>query len=236
VAPADDLLRYFQELSARHGAVRLLNTYRGIPVIHPAAVQSVNQGYVVVEIHPHQAACMSLEGKTHLFPDNGSPTLQARVVAVEMLRSQAILAEFKRANASIGKRLTVRVQPNAPIDVLLYDGENRVSGKLADISTSGMGIAELNTHIFNPVTWEPGQGVYVDFKVTPEGEILRFKGKIVNLVPSRGMPLQRVGMTIEARPPAREALQDYIAMRQAETLEELHNIHEMMCRQQGLRR
>jgi len=231
--PSDDLLRYFQELAARGGRVRLLNTYRGIPIIHPAVVLSVNQGYVVVEIHPHQAVCLNLESSTFLVSDQVAQTLKARVVAVEMLRNQAILAEFRRTDSTIGKRLSVRVQPDTPVDVVIYDGENRVDAKLADLSSMGMGVTELNTHIFNQVDWKPGQGVYVDVKLSQSGEPVRVKGKVTNRIPSQGMPLERVGITIQPDLPARDAFGDYIAARQVETLEELNRVHETMSRRQG---
>ena len=229
----DDLLRRFQGLAARRGSVRLLNAYRGIPVAHPAVVLSVHQGYVALEAHPHQAACMTLEGKTYLLGDIFPQALQARVVSVDMLRSQAMLAEFSRAQASIGKRLTVRVQPVEPLDAQIYDGEHRIACKLADISSSGVGLTALNTHVYGAVQFNLGQQVYLDVKLPSSQTILRLQAKITNLVVSADSLLQRVGMTISPDGPAQDILREYIATRQAETLEELQRVHESLCRKQG---
>jgi hypothetical protein len=231
----DDLMRWFQEMAAQHGSVRLLNAYRGIPVIHPATVQSVSQGYVVVEVHPLQAACMNIEGRTFMLVDIIPYALRARVVAVEMLRSQAILAEFARTSASIGKRLTVRVQPRRPIEAQIYDGELRVPGKLADISTTGAGISELNTHIYGAVQWQKGQQVTLDVRLPNREPVMRFKARITNLVSSPETPLYRVGMTISADPLTIGALQEYIEARQEETIEELQQVYGSLCRQQATR-
>ena len=231
----DELMRWFQEMAAQHSSVRLLNAYRGIPVIHPASVQSVNQGYVVVEAHPLQTACMNLEGKTFMLVDIMPFALRARVVAVEMLRNQAILAEFTRTDSSIGKRLTVRVQPKKPVEAQIYDGEFRVPGKLADISTSGAGITELQTHVYGTINWHKGQLVYLDVQLPNSINVLRFQARITNLISSPDTQLNRVGMTLSSDPTALAVLQEYIEARQADTIEELQRVHESLCRQQALK-
>lgn len=231
----DDLMRWFQEIAAHQGSVRLINAYRGIPVIHPATIQSVSQGYVIAEVHPLQAACMNIEGITFMLVDIIPNALRARAVAVEMLHSQAILTEFARTSSSIGKRLTVRVQPSQPIEVQIYDGESRVSGKLADISASGAGVTEMNTHLVRSDGWEIGQQVYLDGRMPNREKVMRFRGKITSLVSTPETPLSRVGMTINADPATMEALQEYIATRQEETLEELERVYESLCRQQAAR-
>ncbi len=230
----DDLLRRFQGLAARRGSVRLLNAYRGIPVAHPAVVLAVHQGYVALEVHPHQATCMLLENKTHLLGDIFPQTLQARVVSVDMLRSQAMLAEFSRAQASIGKRLTVRVQPVEPLDAQIYDGEHRTACKLADISSSGVGLTALNTHVYGAGHFNKGQQVFVDIKFPGSPSPLRLQAKVTNLVVTPDSLLQRVGMTIAPDGPAQDTLREYVATRQAETLEELQRVHETLCRKQGV--
>ena len=232
---ADDLMRWFQEMAAQHNSVRLLNAYRGIPVIKPAIIQSVNQGYVVVDAHPLQTTCMNLEGQTFMLVDIMPYALHARVVAVEMLRNQAILAEFTRTDSSIGKRLTVRVQPQKPVETQVYDGELRVPGKLADISTSGAGITELQTHVYGTINWRKGQLVYLDVKLPNSLEVLRFQAKITNLIPSSETPLNRVGMTIMPDSSTLAILQEYVQIRQEETMEELEHVHESLCRQQALK-
>ena len=231
----DDLMRWFQDMAAQHSSVRLLNAYRGIPVINPASIQSVNQGYVVVDAHPLQATCMNLEGKTHMLVDIMPFALRARVVAVEMLRNQAILTEFARTDASIGKRLTVRVQPKKPVEAQIYDGEYRVPGKLADISASGAGITELQTHVYGSVRWHKGQMVYLDIKLPNSSQVQRFQAKITNLIPSLETQLKRVGMTLMSDPATLEVLQAYIQIRQEETIEELKLVQESLCRQQALK-
>jgi len=231
----DDLMRWFQDMAAKNGSVRLLNSYRGIPVIHPATVKSVSKGYVVVEVHPLQAACMNMENRTYLLVDILPYALHARAVAVEMLRSQAILSEFARTSSSIGKRLTVRVQPRTPIEVQIYDGDLRVPGKLADISTSGAGATELNTHVYGTINWKKGQPVFFDVCLPNSESVVRFHAKITNLITSQDTHLSRVGMTISADPKTLVILQEYIDARQEETIEELQQVYEAMCRQQAMK-
>ena len=237
--PMDDLLRCFQELASRKGSVRLLNAYRGIPVIHPAEVLSVNQGHrpaqvqIIVELHPHQAVCMSLEGKTCLIGAGLAQALQARVVGVDMLRSQAILAEFSPANSSIGKRLAVRIQPKTPLEAQIFDGEHRLACKVNDLSYSGVGVTDVCPIGHPQINLAKGQLLFLELRLPASNGMLHLRVKISNLESSPETPFQRLGMTIFPEMPADELLRAYIATRQVETLAELQLAYETLCRKQG---
>jgi hypothetical protein len=62
----DELMTIFHEIAGAGETVTLLNTYRGFPINYPAYVIAVDRGMVGLNVHPHQAVCMALEGKTHL--------------------------------------------------------------------------------------------------------------------------------------------------------------------------
>lgn len=225
----DGLWDYFHEWVGRQGAVRLLNTYRGLPIIQSAVAQSVSRGYVAFEVHPHQVVCMHLEGKTHLIADNIPHILQARVVAVQALRSQAVLAEFRQANGSMGKRLAVRVQPGEPVEVGLYDGERRIPARLIDISLTGISVSGLNPSAVLP-NWGSGQGLMIEMKLPPSNGIVHMRGKVIHRMPPPGNPPLRLGIAFVPDPARRQQLEGYINLRQREILDELNRVYQAMCR------
>jgi hypothetical protein len=221
---------YFRDLAARRGSLRLVNTYHGIPVIHSAVIQSFEHKKAIFEVHPRQAVCLKYEGKTYLIPENGAQPLEARCKSVSMLHNRVELAIIGLASGSVGKRLAVRVQPETPIEVLLDSGEKQMIGKLTDLSASGMGISELNTHVYGSVTWGVGQEVWVELRLPLSEEDLRLRGTLTNLTSLEGAAVKNIGIAFTVEGQTREMLQRYISQRQTEMLEQLDREYEELCR------
>jgi hypothetical protein len=236
VPDSADLLRRFQELVTCRGSVRLINAYRGVPVAHPATVLAVHQGSVVMDVHPHQAACMLLEGKTHLLGEKFPQALRAGVVSVDILQSQALLAEFCQAQASIGKRLKVRVQPAEPMGALIFDGKQRIPCQITDISERGAGIAVLKSLASGAVQLSKSQRLFLELKLPGCISLLQLQAKITSLLVEKDTQLQRIGLITFPDQPTQLLLQEYIAVRQAETLEEVQRVHQYLCLKQGMAR
>jgi len=224
----DELMHLLGQLSNIGQPVMLLNTYRGIPVSHPASVVSIHKGYVVLGVHPDQATCLSLENKTYLQSELLPEVYKAQAVAVDVVKNEAILTEFTSAGTSLGKRMTVRVQPQNPVEVTLYDGEHRVPGQLVDISSKGVGIFTVATYIYTDLCFEKGTKVYIDFRLPITDAFIRLGGKINTVAHQQGTFLHRLGLSILPNPDAEPALKQYVALRQQEILEELKQISASM--------
>jgi len=231
----DDVLKQFDVIADQEKPIRLINAYRGMPVSYEANIVTINQGYVALKVHPYQATCMALEGKTHVQSDLLSEVYRAKAVAVDVLKSQAILTEFTGAGGTVGNRMTVRVQPREPIDAEIYDGEHRIPGKLADISSTGVGVFTFATYIYGDLTFEKGGKVFIDFRLPIAESIVRCQGKITSLVHQAGTFLHRLGLQITAIPASEPVLLQYVAMRQEEILEELKRVYKSMYQDKDLR-
>mgnify|MGYP001765674280 CR=1 FL=1 len=136
----DNVMRLFHMLLSAGEPVTLLNTYRGFPVEHEATVLTLEQGYVAIGIHEHQAVCMALEGKTFIQNRRVPEVIRAVVMAVDVVKKRAVLTEFEPAGTDIGRRKEARVFPREPLEADIFDGRQHVSGMVADISTSGVGV------------------------------------------------------------------------------------------------
>jgi len=230
----DDVMKQFDDIATQEKPLRLINAYRGIPISYEGYIVTINQGYVALKVHPYQATCMALEGKTHVQSDLLSEVYRAKAVAVDVLKSQAILTEFMGAGTTVGHRMTARVQPREPIDAEIYDGEHRIPGKLADISPSGVGVFTFATYIYGDLSFEKGGKVFVDFRLPIADAIVRCQGKITSLVHQPGTFLHRLGMQIVATPSSEPVLQQYVAMRQEELLDELKRVYKSMYQDKDL--
>ncbi len=231
----DDIMKHFEAIASEQKPLRLINSYRGIPISYEASIVTINQGYVALKAHPYQATCMALEGKTHVQSDLLPEVYQAKAVAVDVLKSQAILTEFSGAGVTVGNRMTVRVQPREPIDAEIYDGEHRIPGNLADISSSGVGVFTFATYIYGDLTFQKGVKVFVDFRLPTSEPVVRCQGKITSLVHQPGTFLHRLGLQIWSTPASEPLLQQYVAVRQEEILDELKRVYKSMYQDKDLR-
>ncbi len=231
----DEVMKQFEAIAAQEKPIRLINAYRGIPISYEASIVTINQGYVALRVHPYQATCMALEGKTHVQSELLSEVYRAKAVAVDVMKNQAILTEFIGAGSTVGNRMTARVQPREPIDAEIYDGEHRIPGKLADISPSGVGVFTFATYIYGDLTFEKGGKIFVDFLLPTSDEVVRCQGKITSLVHQPGTFLHRLGMQIAPTPSSEPVLHQYVALREEEILDELKRVYKSMYQDKDLR-
>ncbi len=222
----DEILKSFATIQERDRPLWLLNTYRGIPVSHPAKVLDVSQTQVSVSIHEHQAISMLIEGKTYLQSDYLPEVIRADSVRVDVSNKQALLSEFVGVGDAVGKRAFTRVQPEAPIDAEIYDGQRRIGGQIADMSVGGLGIFTFAATIYGDLSFEKGKEVFVDFKLPAMEEVLRFQGVVTSILQGAETFQYRLGVQIFINPEAEPLLQEYIARRRVEILEELQEKYE----------
>jgi hypothetical protein len=228
MAEQDDLLSLFQELQATESPVKLLNTYRGFPVSYEATILTIDQGMLACRVHEYQAVSMALEGITHLQHERLPETVRASVMAVDVVKKRAVLTEFERAGSAIGKRESIRVQPNEPLDAEIYDGRRRIGGKIADISTTGVGVFTFAAYIYGDLSVELNKEVTVDFRLPNTEEIGRFQGVVTSVVDQKDTSMHRLGVKMTPNPKLQPLLEDYIRTRQEETARELSLIYTSM--------
>jgi hypothetical protein len=230
------ILTRVRELAKQEQPLILLNTYRGVPVVTTARIINVSSGYVAVSVHEYQAVCMSMDGNTHVQSDYLSQAYHAEAVAVDVLKKQAILTDFVPVEEGIGKRVNVRVRPENPMEVEISGKDFSISGKVADISTSGVGIYTLAAYVYGEMPMERGEAVFVDIRLPETSHVKRLPGIVTYLIYREGNIIQRIGVRIDARAEEVADLQDYISEREQTILHELELIYDTMRRDSEKRR
>jgi len=231
--PHDNVMRLFHMLLAAGEPLTLLNNYRGFPVAHKATILTLEQGYVAIGIHEHQAVSMALEGKTFIQNGRLPEVIRASVMAMDVVKKRAVLTEFEPAGSEIGKRKTTRVFPREPLEADIYDGRWRLSGKIADISKNGVGVTAFAAYVYGNLSFELDKEVFVDFRLPTTEAVVRFQGVVTSVTDKQDDHLHRLGVHIFPNPEVQPLLDGYIQQRQEETERELTLIYQSMCQEKN---
>ena len=231
--PHDKVMRLFHMLLSAGEPVTLVNNYRGFPVEHKATILALEQGYVAIGIHEHQAVSMAIEGKTFIQSNWLPEVVRAAVMAVDVVKKRAVLTEFEPGGNEIGKRSAIRVSPREPLDADIYDGRRRLSGKVADISSSGVGVFTLAAYVYGDLSFEQNKEVYVDFRLPTTDAVVRFHGVVTSVADKQDAHLHRLVVHIFPNPEVQPLLDAYIKQRQDETERELTLIFQSMCQERA---
>lgn len=216
--------RHMQEKKA----VKLFNSFKGVPVTCEAYVSLISQGYVATNVDPHQAVCIALEKRTLLQSEYLTSLVNAQAVTVTVGTCEVVLNRFTYAPTTAGKRMTLRVQPRETIQMELQYGGDVVVAKMADLSPKGVGVYSFGTLTNTRMEYKTGETVKISMRLPPEGHVLQMDGKISNINRERGTFMFRVGIQIKPDRSIEPFIARYISSRQEEIIAELEQLHESM--------
>ena len=213
-----EILNLIERLAYTHQPLRLVNEYKGLPVIYDALVVEARSSEVVLKVHRYQAICMQAEKQTFLETHAASAQLKGIVGWVNFRNETAGLTNILYAADTIGDRKHVRVEPGDPVTVTLASRHRNFQGRLADLSVAGVGVYTISAMIYNPVYLKRGATVQLRMEL-PGGDSIEFPGNIQYV--SRREDVYRLGIKTTTPLDARSLLEKYIERRQVELREEL---------------
>ena len=223
----DEILSSLQRVFESGEFVRLVNEFKGLPVVHPASLIEVSAEGLLVGVHPQQAVALHLEGFTFIQSDTLPFVLRASVASVDMLACRARLENLLYGSDTIGGRSQVRVQPDLPVMVTVAGRSRILRGDLADVSLVGVGMYALSAYMYNPVTLKRDTDVQVTVALAP-GEELTLPGKI--LYAAREGDTYRLGVRTEPDKDTRVQLARFIEVRRLEIEAELNALYNKFAR------
>jgi hypothetical protein len=207
--------------------VRLINEFKGLPIVHHAGLLEVTPTGVVVSVHPQQAVCLHLEKFTFIQSGKLPFILRAEVESVDLVTCVARLHNILYGSDTVGGRMQVRVQPALPAKVTV-EGRNRLlHGELADISLVGVGMYAISAFMYNPVTLKRGTDVTVRISLESEGEI-ELPGTILYV--TREGDTFRLGVRTQPDDQTRNRLGGFINLRRVELETELDVLYSELSR------
>ena len=183
-------------------------------------ILGVKKEQVITSVFGYQAVSMLLEGSTYLRAPGISESLKAAVIEVDFKKKQAILSEFSGAGDAVGKRRLVRVEPSDTLEVQIYDGRQRIQGTVRDISSEGISIITFFANIYG-LKFKYDKKVFIDLKPPSTDKVVRSMGIISYMSSQEGAFWHRLGLRIYPTSEVKPLLDDYIARRQVEIMDEM---------------
>jgi hypothetical protein len=120
--------------------LKLMNYFKGLPLIYAATVESVEHGILDLDVQPQQAVAMAADHYTlircKLFPHD----IAAHVQYVNVPRHAASLSKLRFVEIMAERRSSVRLELAHPTQAAFTFQGQDMHGKLSDISTSGAAI------------------------------------------------------------------------------------------------
>ena len=121
--------------------LKLVNYFREIPVSYGAEVLTVEEESAEFMVHPIQAVVIKEEMISVLKSRHFPRDVIANVNYVNIEKSRLVLSSFSYALVRADRRMSVRVELSDPVIASFCAPEASVSGKLHDMSLTGISIA-----------------------------------------------------------------------------------------------
>jgi hypothetical protein len=206
--PPQNLIPLFWEYANRRIPIRLLNHYRGMPVINDGWIERVEEQGILVGTHKNQIACLYLTHNTVVELEALQLTLSGRVIGIQLASRKALLGNFEPIPRPFVHRAQIRVEPEVPVQVFLRarSGYQEVNAAIKDLSTQGLGIY-LERSLYHPRLYPVGGEIQVRFslpinhKTTPHTAPLsgstpmeeRFSRESIRGLPQSSQPVKMTG-------------------------------------------
>ena len=228
----ESIMRQLWAMYQTRTSLKLINSFRGLPISFDAQIRTVNNGYIIVQTHPHQAMCVSLEKRTYIQGDFLEGTARAQPIDVDVSAGEVILTRITQAGRDLGQRLSPRVEPGEPVRVDIRLRDTTLTANLADLSYQGIGLYTFGAYINDRADFRRGDEV--SFAVNMHGALngpLRLFGCVTNISREQNSMLYRVGVQMTPVPEPQKLIQSYIHSRREEILCELDETYRTLaCR------
>jgi hypothetical protein len=188
-------MRTFENLVLEKRPIKLLNTYRGLPLDTDVSILRIEEGKITTSVLSYHAVCMALTGQTYLYTTRLPETLRASVIKVDFKKKQAVLSDFSGTGQLIGKRRLARVEPSDALEVQIYDGKQHIGGKIINISSEGMCVVAYFANLYG-LKFHNDMKVLIDFKTPGAKNTMRSVGIITYNTSKEGLAVHRLGFKI----------------------------------------
>jgi hypothetical protein len=233
------------QIAKNRAQIKLLNTYKGLPIAHDASIRMVGVSDIHVHTDKHQLACLYYQRETFLQGEDLPFVLRSHVMSLHLGKEDAVLANLEVAPNNIGNREQIRVEPDEPlVATIRFSGSSsEFFALLADLSGEGAGVY-FESYMFPTRLCQPGNElsmtVALPDKVMPNTRKLSTKplraeslkgqdgrviittlGKVVSVHPDFQSKRYRVGCKLFLKDLSRTVILQYISQRQSEIIRDL---------------
>lgn len=196
-------------------SLELLCTYKGVPFVCKAKVLNLDEGLARVHALDPSIVCLIKDAQAKILGSDYFEPANATVESINLAESTIDLTDFTYISSRLGERMIVRVEPRQPIEVQIDCVDCRISGKMVDISISGMGVRVPLEK--SDITLRPGANLQLAYTLTT-GEI-KVGGIVLSAMKSAGF--QRLSVRFSPESTQRSLIFKYLIERRAEIEQEV---------------
>jgi hypothetical protein len=195
----------------------ILNFHKSFPITCKARVETIEKDVVILRVQPPGSVCLESQEETIVLSRGLPEAVRAQVLEFDLINGTLQLNDFNYVGKHFGDRMIARVQPEDTVFVILELGDQQHTGKLVDVSLSGIGVTMRDSGI------QRGQVVQLTLPL-PEGRIT-LPGKVLNISESpENLIRLSIGFTRNAQEIA--VIMRYIKDRRSEILSEIERMYE----------
>lgn len=141
--PPDDLaISALEKIRQAKGSIKVLNTYRSVPIQYKANVVHTSADSVLIKAHSLQDVAASFQGGIYILRDDHFDLDLYASVKRRIVKGHDLLelSRFDQLSTSFHKRQTVRVHPFQSFTIVLRHGDSSFIVTLFDISIGGLAV------------------------------------------------------------------------------------------------
>jgi len=227
----DDVISVIRHLGKQSAALELTKSFRGI---------IFKQDVSILEVSPDDATfrasniemCAATETEVYLHNQLFPKPVMAHLKSLNIRKGKFVLTDFAYAEMEWKKRQHERVQPKHPTYITLHWKGKALRACMENISVDGLGV--LAYKLFEKgMKVHPGSNIRLDFQLSPGHKFSALRGRIIYI-----NTIDRYSTTMGIRlfPKAKEIriLENYIAHRKQEILEELNQEYWKLSKPRGV--
>jgi hypothetical protein len=212
VMPDDMAISFLENLRLKAKPIRVLNTYRGIPLEFNAKVVHTSANRVLIKAHMLQDIAAVYQGGIYILCENAFGYDLYAKVKPRIIKGHDLLelSQFDQLTSGIHKRQTVRVYPEVKTTILV----NNFTATLFDLSVGG--IAVVSTRDFKLDLYE-----MVTIKIPDMlcAKVLHIDAELIHV--SRFENGYKYHFKLDLPPMIESDISKYIITRQKEIIAEL---------------
>jgi len=227
----DDVISVIRYLGQQNAALELTKSFRGMLVQQDISILEVNPDGAAFRV-TNTEMCGALEGDVYLHSRLFPKPVMAQIKSLSLNKGTLVLSGFAYIDIEWKKRQHERVQPKHPIYVTLHWKRKAVRVCMVNISVDGMGVLAYKIPE-KGMRIQPGSNVQLDFELPPDHKYSALKGKIIYLN-TTGKFSTTVGMRLFPKAKEARLLEEYVALRKQEILEELNQAYWELSRPRGV--
>lgn len=212
----DPILNDLQSVLETSQELEILNFHKSFPVTCKAKVETIDRDVVALRVQPPGSVCLEGQPETIVLSRGLAEAVRARIVSFDLVSGLLELTDFSYVGAHFGERMIARVQPEDVINVAIASDDEAASGKLVDVSLSGIGL------LTSQKGFQRGQLLQLTLPL-PEGKVT-LPGKILNITEMPGSGF-RLSITFTRNAQEIAVIMRYIKDRRTEILAEIEGMY-----------